>query len=129
METTPASVDGPAPVYRFSCKACRASREVQLSCEPKDVELHGSFIRCPACFASDRANWALYWSVLAIKMLLLAGLFSAIAALTTPFLWVLPPLGVAALWADHRRFVRRLDLEMMDAVVKGGPPGERLPRP
>ena len=123
------SVRRPRHVYRFSCKACRASREVQFSCDPKHVEILGSFVRCPACMATDRANWTLYWALLATKMLLLAGLFSAIAALTTPLFWVLPPLGVVALWADHHRFVRRLDLEIVDAVVKGGLPGERLPRP
>jgi hypothetical protein len=116
-------------VFRFSCKACGAKRDVRLPCEPDKVELYGSFVRCPACMRTDGGNWALYWGLFAVKVVALTGVLAAVAALTMKFVWVLPPLAPIALWADHRSFMRKLDLIITGATVSGGRAGERLPRP
>ena len=113
----------------YRCKSCNAQRTIELPCEPDQAEDYASFLRCPVCFRVDRAIQIFYWVVLAIKAVLVAGLLALVPLLSSRFFWIFPPLGVAAVWADHRRFVSRLDLVVMAAVVKGGPPRERLPRP
>lgn len=114
--------------YRFACKACGAHREVFLDCDPSNAELYGSFIRCPACLKTDRGNSALYWGFFGLKVLAMSALMSVVAIATTPYLFVLVPLGLVALWADHLRFFRKLDLAMIGATVTGGPARERLQR-
>jgi hypothetical protein len=78
---------------------------------------------------SDRGNAALYWGTLVVKVVALSVLMVVVAILTTSFFFVFVPVGVVALWADHLRFRRKLDLVMIGATVTGGPPRELLPRP
>lgn len=77
---------------------------------------------------TDGANTALYWGLFALKLVGMSGLMAFVAALTTPYFYVLVPLGMVALWADHLRFLRKLDLAMVGARVSGGPKPEMLPR-
>jgi hypothetical protein len=77
---------------------------------------------------TDRGNTALYWAFFAVKVLAMSALMALVALLTTPFFYVLVPAGVVALWADHLRFLRKLDLAMVGARVSGGPNPELLPR-
>lgn len=116
-------------MYQFTCKRCRASRNVDLPCDAEEEAYYGSFLVCPACSAHDRVNELLYWVFFGIKVIGLTLLLSLAAALTTPFLWIFPPLGVAALWADHLRFRRKLALVMTGAVVTNGERRERLMLP
>jgi hypothetical protein len=115
--------------YRFVCSACDARRDVALDCDASNVELYGSFIRCPRCMKTDRGNSALYWGFFALKVVAISALMGGVALATTPYLFVLVPLGLAGLWADHLRFLRKLDFAMVGARVSGGAAGERLPRP
>ncbi len=115
--------------HRFVCRACGIRRDVALDCEPSNLELYESFIRCPACMKTDRGNTLLYWGFFAAKVVAMSAAMAAVAMVTTPYLFVLVPLGLVALWADHLRFQRKLDLAMVGASVRGGPAHERLPRP
>ena len=101
---------GSETVFQFQCKACGASRQARLPCEPSDEAYFGSFLRCPVCLKADRGNWALYWLVLAAKLIGLSGLLAIAAALASGFFWLFVPVGIIGLWVDHRRFRRELDL-------------------
>lgn len=100
-----------------------------LPCEPKDEAFLASFARCVPCGRSDRTNWALYYGVLAFKVLALGGLFVLLGALYSWVFWLFVPLGAVAPWMDHLRFLRRLDLAFTGASVQGGATKERLLRP
>lgn len=113
----------------FRCAYCATSRQLELPCEPDEEAFLASFARCVKCGRRDRSNWVLYVGVLALKMVASVGFFALFGAVYHWFFWVGVPLGVAALWADHLRFMRRLDLTLMSAVVRGGAPSERLQRP
>ena len=112
----------------FRCTSCGSSRTLQLPCEPKDEAFLASFARCVPCGRSDRSNWALYYGVLAIKLLAVTGLFAFMGVVTSRWFWSFVPLGGVGLWLDHRRFLHRLDLAFMGARVHGGAPNERLLR-
>ena len=113
----------------FRCTSCGASRTLQIPCEPKDEAFLASFARCVTCGRSDRTNWALYYGVLALKLLAFSGLFALLATQYSGVFWLFVPLGGVALWRDHRRFLQRLDLAFMGASVRGGASNERLLRP
>ena len=113
----------------FHCTRCNAKRTVELPCEPELEKYYANFVRCPACFRGNRVQYASYWVFLVVKAAAIAGILALVPLLSSSWLWIFPPLGLIAVWADHRRFLRRLDLALTAGSVTGGPPRERLPRP